>query len=128
MGRRPKVRTTRFGRFLSEQRAQNNYSVSELALRAKVSASSITDLELGRRQLTSRMGRRLAGPLEIEPNTLLRAAGPAVEFDWKEALAPPDEAKPRELFLSPAERALVDAFVDFIRFHRNTAGIYPRLR
>ena len=64
----------------------------------------------------------------MDGNTLLQVAGPIVEFDWKEALAPPEQAQEHPVLLSPAERELVEAFVDFLRFRRNTAGVYPRFR
>ena len=128
MSRPAKERPPGFGRYLWEQRLRSNYSAKALATLAGVAASGVTDLELGKRKLTPRMAHKLAGPLGLTMNSLLLAAGLTPELDWARAYAPPDQAQPNALILSPAERALVDAFVDFIRFHRNTAGIYPRLR
>ena len=127
MGRHTKKRSCPFGLYLERQRQKNNFSVAELAKLAGVAPSGITDLELDRRKLTPKMAFRLAGPLGLTVNSLLLAAGLTPELDWAQAYAAPEQAQPRALLLSPAERELVDAFVDFIRFHRNTAGVYPRL-
>lgn len=93
-------RTTLFGRFLSDARGSAGFrSGYALAKAAGVAQSTVSDLGLGKRRLTGKMARRLAGPLGLMPNDLLVRANVTPEFDWRDALPSPPSGLRRVQFM-----------------------------
>ncbi len=117
MGRTPKIRTSSLGLFVSQLRAKLGYSVTSLADAAGVSASTVSDLERGERQLKGKIARKLAGPLGVTPNELLIAAGLTPEFSWEKTIAATGEPiQELKLIVSAEEGLKIREYLGFLRF------------
>jgi len=117
-------RTTRFGKRLEQIRQEQGLNISELAhLAGYKSGSYISDLERGKRPVTSRVVRRLSGPLGIHPNELLVTIGIA-ELPWENAVLKTEQSKIQAVFtVTPDEKDLLEHYLEFIRF-RASFGVY----
>ena len=111
-----KARTSPFGVYLWQQRKELGYSVTKLAEKAGISASSVTDLELGRRRLTGPMARKLAGPLDLRPNELLIRANVTPEFPWAQLLPSTETLSKVTVSVTEEEKKRIREYLHFLRF------------
>lgn len=75
-----------FGQELRKLRKEATYTQDELAKRAGISASYISQLETGRKDPTERVITKLIGPLDIPENHLLITVG-KIKMDLAGTLA-----------------------------------------
>lgn len=114
---RPAIaRSTTLGEFLVQQRKEQAYSIASLAKKAGVSASSLSELERGNRQLTPRMAGKLAGPLGLTRNALFIKANLTPEFDWGKALA--GERRILDLSVTEEEEHQIRQYLNFLRLEK----------
>ncbi len=116
-------RTTEFGNWLCTVRTDCGETVVSLAKKAGVAASSVSDVERGKRNLTIRMARRLAGPLGLHANELLVRGRAQPEFSWEKAVAPPPgKLKDLQMKVTPDEQRKLAEYLEFLRLKRSMSN------
>lgn len=110
------------GPYLRQLRRRAGLSQKEAARLLGVTASSLCQIETGRRQPSLRRMRQLASIYGVEPAVVLREAG-LVELDWMALLQGPardagQEPVPEDPLasLTPEEREEMLAYLAFLRF------------
>ena len=114
-----KPRASPLSQYLANRRQELGYSVTGLGVMAQVPPSGVSDLELGKRRLTGRMARKLAGPLGVTPNELLMRASGKLELPWDMALPSDTEQSINlELNVTDEEAHEVKEYLRFVRFRK----------
>jgi hypothetical protein len=70
------------------------------------------------------MARKLAGPLGVHPNKLLRIGSLTEEFSWETTISPPSEELLVDLHLSVTleEQKNLTEYLEFLRFKQSLAA------
>ncbi len=108
-------RTTNFGIVLSGFREKAGMTVTELALRAGVSTSYVSQLETGKKRANDLIIRRISNALDINPTVLFTGAG-MIPMPLAETLRPADATVRLEEDLSEFEREDLLKYLSFLRY------------
>ncbi len=116
-----KPRTTEFGIVLSGIRNEAGMTVTQLARRADVSVSYVSQLETGKKPPNDRIIRRICGPLGVDPRVLYRAAD-ILTMSLADTLRPVNVTVRLEEDLSEFE---IEELIKYLSFLRYKATLEP---
>ena len=117
-GRPTKLRVTELGRYLAEQRAQLEWTVTDLASKSGVPLSTVSRIERGTPRPRVLSLDRLAGALQVHPDRLLVRAGLTPYLRPAAGVQRPDESarRPATFMLSSDEQDAIETYLEFLRF------------
>ena len=113
--RPPHSRTTKFGRALTQLRENEGMTVTELAKRAGVSTSYVSQLETGNKRATDPIIRRISNALDINPIVLFTAAG-MIPLPFADTVRPASSTVRLDEELSELEREELIKYLSFLRY------------
>ena len=121
--RKESPRTTPFGILLSELRKRQKYTMADLGFLSGITAGYISLLETGRRNPGTKVIRKLAGPLDVQPAVLFASAN-INTFDFTATLRDTQTGSPTSseqneeyrLVMTKSERIEIQMYLDFLKY------------